>query len=192
MGLEEILENIDKVTEESVRSIIAEANEEAKRILGEADSAAKERANASKAKAEADSRQLIAKEVSKASIASRMAYYAEVNRRVGAAFDGITAGLQAYAQSPSYKKLMAALAARAVQELGDNCTLLVQKGDDVVVKQGKRKVTVSVASERFAGGLKAVSADGKEEIDYTLETLVERLRDRVATRLLERIRGKGN
>ena len=192
MGLEEILDNIDRATEEEVQHILSDANGEAKRILAEAEASAREQEQAGVEKAESDARQLVARETSKASIAAKMAYYGEVNKRVGAAFEGVSGSLQAYTKTQGYKKLLNALAARAAKELGDGCTILVQQGDVQAVKAGKAKVSIGVAKERFAGGLKAASADGKQEVDYTLEALLERLRDRIAMKLLERIKGKGS
>ncbi len=189
MGLDEILANIEKETDESVRRIMSDADGQAERIIGEADAVAKKHSQSMEAKARNDANQLVAREVSKASIASKMAYYEEVDRRVGAALDGIAEGLKDYVKSQEYKKLLASLAEKARLELGSDCTMLVQRSDAEALKHDKKDAAIGIAEERFSGGLKASSADGKREVDYTLETLLERLRDKVAIHLLGQIRG---
>ncbi|MCL5100253.1 MAG: V-type ATP synthase subunit E family protein [Candidatus Marsarchaeota archaeon] len=189
MGLEDILENINRTTKESVKRITDEAKGEADSIRAEAEAKAQSIMQEYSAKAESDAKQLATRELSKASIAAKMEYSAEVNKRVSKAIDSIRGNLQKYAKSPAYRKLLAALAQKAAGELGEGCTLYVQEGDMQLIKQDGKGFKVAKAKDRFAGGLKGSSIDGKREVDYTLEAILQGLHGKVALELVKLIKG---
>ncbi len=188
MGLEDILEGIDRTAKENAKRITDEAELEANRIRADADAKARDITQDYSSRAESDAKQLATRELSKASIAAKMAYSMRVNELISVAIGSIRSGLQKYAKSPTYKKLLAVLAGRAASELGDGCTLYVQASDMQLIKNGGA-FAVAQAKEKFAGGLRGVSADGKQEVDYTLEAILDGLHGKIALELMKRIKG---
>lgn len=189
MGLEEIIKDIDTDTKSRAKQVLDQAHSDAKKILDS--SLAEEKAiyEAAESKAAIDSRQELVRETSRANVEAKGIYQQAVSEYIKTATDTLTKSLQAYANSAQYKKLMPKLAESASSQLGSGCTITVQARDLKLLSGasvGDAKITKS--KEQFAGGLKAVSQDGKRYIDYSLESIAESLSDNIAVKLLGHIR----
>ncbi len=191
MGLKEILEDIDSKTGAEIEGIMQKADDEAGRIRSEAEAKAAEKEQSMAAKSKNDAEQIMVRETSKANIAAKMAYDVAANARVESAIGKIPGKIHEYTKGVKYRKLLDALAAKAAKELGRGCRVLVRKEDAQILPQ-EAGFNVEVADSQLSGGLIAVSADGKREIDYTLDALLNKLHDRLAQELLERVREKGD
>ncbi len=191
MGLKEILEDIDANTDAEIEGITQKAEEEAKRISEEAGARSADKTRRMEAKSKSDAEQIMIRETSKANIAAKMAYDQEANNRIEAAIDKMRDRLQEYMKSAKYGKLLNALAAKAAAELGSDCAILVRKEDMQLLDQ-EAGFKLDDVKEHISGGLVAASDDGKMEIDYTLDALLAALHDRLAQKLLERVREGGD
>ena len=191
MGLKEILEDIDANTDAEIEGITQKAEEEAKRISEEAGARSADKTRRMEAKSKSDAEQIMIRETSKANIAAKMAYDQEANNRIEAAIDKMRDRLQEYTKSAKYGKLLNALAAKAAAELGSDCTILIRKEDMQLLDQ-EAGFKLGDVKEHISGGLVAASDDGKMEIDYTLDALLAALHDRLAQKLLERVREGGD
>jgi vacuolar-type H+-ATPase subunit E/Vma4 len=120
-------------------------------------------------------------------MAARQLYSEELEARMSDAFDWLKKGLPDYAKTKSYTALLKKLASMASEELGEGCRLIVKK-EDLPKLKGVRGAEAG-GDNKSAGGLVGVSADGKRYIDFTLETLLEEMRDRMEVRFVKEIEG---
>ncbi len=187
MGLKEILEDIDRKTGSEVEAILQKADQETKRIRDDAESRARENEQKMTERTEKEAEQIMLRETSKANIAAKMNYDLAANGKIESAIGGIPERLNKYTKSARYKKLLNLLASKAADRLGIDCTILVREEDAQLLKQDAG-FRIGTASGRVSGGLIAVSADGKMEVDYTLDALLVKLHDRVAQKLLGSVR----
>ncbi|MGC8478842.1 MAG: V-type ATP synthase subunit E [Candidatus Micrarchaeia archaeon] len=183
MGLEEVLESIKAHKEGSIAQIEREAAEQEEKILGEAKEAAKAIAKESKAKAKSDAEQLIARELSKARIEAKMIYNNAVSEKVEQGISEIKENFEEIAKSARYREILNKLANKAVKELGDDCIIVANKQDLTYLKKAAGKFSIGQPDESITAGLRAFSKDGRKEVDYTLESMIEEMHDRIASRL---------
>ena len=187
MGLEEIIKNIDSDTKARAQLIVDEATAKADGIRKSAQIEADKITDAANTKAEADAKLLTTRELSKANIEAKGIYQEAVNGSIEESMELVRKNLAPYTSSDSYAKLLAKLAKMAVDELGADCTLYVQKKD--VERLAAAKVTNARESkEQFIGGLSGVSADKMRSVDFTLEKILEGLRENIAVKLLDQIK----
>jgi V/A-type H+-transporting ATPase subunit E len=187
MGLDEIIDKIENDAETRVRQIMDNAKAEADKIIKDAKAKADEKVAKAGAKAANESKMIIARESSKASVEASQMYQERLNDEVGKAMDSIRLDLPEYAKSEDYRKLLQKLALKASTELGDGCVVYVQKADAEKIKPGQG-FGVSESQKSFAGGLEAVSKDGDRYVDYTLEALLSGIKDRVAVEVLKLVK----
>lgn len=188
MGLEDILKNIESDTKAKVRQTVDQSISDAQVIADQAAAQADKIMKDSRAKAEMDAKQLQARELSRANIEAKNTYQNSVNKALGESFKAIQDGLWDYVNTDDYAKLLNKLAAMAISELGDGCTLVVQKKDIPKLKlRGNAKVEAS--DKEFVGGVIGVSANGMMSVDYSLEKVLDGMKDGIAVKLLDLIKG---
>ena len=139
------------------------------------------------AKAKSEAAQLLSSMKARSDMAARQLYNAELEARISDAFDWLRKSLPDYAKTKDYTALLKKLASMASEELGDGCRLLVRK-EDLQKLKGVKGAEAGVDS-KSAGGLVGVSADGRRYIDFTLETLLNEIRDRLEVRFVKEIEG---
>ncbi len=183
MGLEEIIFSIENDTKAKVTKIIDDAKAEAARIRENAAKDAAEYTSEMRFRAQTEANQLIAREASKADIEAKQIYQNAMSSVLNDTISIIRENLSAYAKSDSYTKLLNKLAKRASDELGGDCTIMVQKNDIAKLRGASAKVVSS--EEKFVGGLKAASKDQSMYVDYSLEAILESIKDQLATNLMK-------
>ena len=139
------------------------------------------------AKAKSEAAQLLSSMKARSDMAARQIYNAELEAKISDAFDWLRKGLPDYAKTKSYAALLKKLAAMASEELGEGCRLIVRK-DDLPKLKGVKGAEAG-ENVKSAGGLVGVSADSRRYIDFTLETLLNEIRDRLEVRFVKEIEG---
>ena len=189
MGLEEIIKDIDTDTKSRAKQVLDQAHAEAKMTLESSEAEEKAIHHAAESKAASDSRQELVREASRANVEAKGIYQQAVSEYINSATDTLAKSLQAYTKSAQYKKLMPKLAKSASNQLGSGCTITVQALDLKLLSGASvGDANIAKSKEQFAGGLKAVSQDGKRYIDYSLESIAESLSDSITVKLLGHIR----
>ncbi len=187
MGLDEILEKIEKDSEAKVEKIIEAAHSESKKIVDDAKRKGDERINSAKEKAEFESKAMIAREESRTRIEAAQRYQEALNAHINGAVDTVRKHLDEYRKSPDYKKLLNKLVERSVSDLGEGCTIYVNQSDVPLIRQSEQ-FHIAEPQDAFSGGIKAVSKDGTMSVDYTLEELLKGVSDKIAVGILKAIK----
>ena len=186
MGLEEIIANIESDTKAKVASVLDSAAKEGQRIKEDAQKKANEHIDMTKKKAQGDAARLVARELSRANIESRRIYQDALTQAVDSAWDMLGKSLSEYTKSTDYSALLNKLVSIAENDLGSDCTVWVQKADIPKIK--KSRSTVMEAKEEFSGGLRASTKDGKMSVDFTLENILQGIKEDIAVKVLDAVK----
>ncbi|MCL5093066.1 MAG: hypothetical protein M1128_01195 [Candidatus Marsarchaeota archaeon] len=188
MSFEEILESIKKQKADRLREISGNSDDEVAQLLSKTAAEVSEYSKNLQAKAKLEREQIMSREMSKAAIKAKSVYNGEVNAAIESTIDAIMENYMKYMKTSQYKKLIAKLASVALEELGDDCTIIISKEDAKLISKGKQKFVLADAGSEFVGGLKAISKDGKREVDYTLKSIIENSKNDIANKVLEFIK----
>ncbi len=186
MGLQEIVGKIESDAEVKARQIVDGAKAEAEKTLVDAQTKAKQRVQEAREKAANEAKMIIARESSRANVEASQMYHEKLNEEVNESMDTIRDSLKDFTKSQDYQKLLQKLIAMATKALGDDCKIYARSDDLPKLKTGK--ANVMQAQEDFSGGIKATSSDGLMSVDYTLEALLDKTKDKVAVELLEYVK----
>ncbi len=183
VGLEEIVGRVSKDAGAKVREIIEQAQADALKIRDHADEEAELYLKERKSAADYEARQLILREASKAKVDAKSVYRDRISEILGGSFAQLESELEQYAKGEDYIKLLSKLMELAAEELGENCTLYMLEKDMRRVKfpAGANK---GILKEETIGGLKGISEDGRLSVDFTLENIIELLRDSISAKAL--------
>lgn len=189
MGLEEIIDDIEKKKQLETDRLIGDARAQASEIIKAAKDAASKKSKEILDAADLEAKQIKARELSKANIEAKRLVYSAMQESLDNAYKELRKNIASYLKSSQYKALLLKLYNTALDEIGEGCTVYVRK-DDVQALEGlKRKAKILDAGSAFAGGLIAVSADGKKELDYSMDRILEIIKPRMYSKLLKLITG---
>jgi vacuolar-type H+-ATPase subunit E/Vma4 len=189
MGLGEIVQNINSDTDAKIKQVLDKAQEESGKIIAKAKKEAVEYVSAAKEKAEAEAKQLVLRELSRANIEARSVVQGAIAAAIGESLALVTSQLKDYSASPAYAKLLNKLVDMAVEELGDGCTIYIQETDIQKVKNTPAGATLKAADEKFAGGVKGESKGKDMYIDYSMESVLQMINDGMAAKMQKEIVG---
>jgi vacuolar-type H+-ATPase subunit E/Vma4 len=187
MGLEEIVARIEKDTELKVKKTLDDAGLKSQSIMDDAKKQAQDYLSGKLSAASEAAEMLVSKASSKADVEGAQIYQMALNNSIEKSIEDIRKQLAVYAKSEDYKRLLAKLSEAASKELGEGCIIMARKQDMVMIKP-MQGVSVEQAKEAFSGGIVAYSADRKRSIDYTLDKLLDSIKDRVAVEILKRVK----
>ncbi len=188
MGLEEIIKNIESDTKSKTKQIVDDAGAEAQKIKDAAAAEADEYTKSANAKADNDAKQLLMRELSRANIEAKGVYQNAVSSYINDSVKMLSNNIGEYMNSADYQKLLGKLAMLAVQELGSGCTLMLQKADIPKLKMAPKDAKIVESKEKFLGGLRGLSQDGTMYVDYSIEKIIDSLKDGIAVKLLDLIK----
>ncbi|MFN7990810.1 MAG: V-type ATP synthase subunit E family protein [Candidatus Micrarchaeia archaeon] len=187
MGIEKLKGSLLSEAEEDARKIVAEAQASAKSMLD----AERSRRAALKKEAEAEVERLLTEQRNE-----RLAWARLESRRISAearedaiknVLEDFFEALGAIRKSPEYKRFLNESVAAASAELGPGSSVRLVKGDKPLLAAPKG---VKIAEDLDSlGGAIVESQDGKIRIDITLETLFESRRDEIRKQVHEKIFG---
>jgi vacuolar-type H+-ATPase subunit E/Vma4 len=189
MGLEEIIKNIELDTEAREKQINEQAIAESRKIKEDAEGRAEKFLAQAMAKADNEAKQMLMRELSRANIEAKGIYQKAVNDAINKSFQSLFDNLEDFMETSGYAELLRKLAKLAVEELGSDSTIFLQKADIQKLKTTQKEGSIQEAKEEFVGGLRALSKDGKRYVDYSLEKIIESLRERMAVKLLDLVKG---
>ena len=189
MGLEDVLDDIQKRKEETIDQISRETESEIGKIIQAAKAEAASITKGAKERAKDESKQITTRILSRANIEGRMLLNNTMNERVEEAVSELVKNIDAYRKSGSYRKLLVSLSQKALDQLGPG-SALYSRGDDVeYLKKSFPKIRVEQIDRDILGGVVAVSDGGGREIDYSLENIIDAVKDDFASQVLKSIGG---
>ncbi len=189
MGLEDVLDDIQKRKEETIDQISRETESEIGKIIQAAKAEAASITKGAKERAKDESKQITTRILSRANIEGRMLLNNTMNERVEEAVSELVKNIDAYRKSGSYRKLLVSLSQKALDQLGPG-SALYSRGDDVeYLKKSFPKIRVEQIDRDILGGVVAVSDGGRREIDYSLENIIDAVKDDFASQVLKSIGG---
>ncbi|MCW1293874.1 MAG: hypothetical protein QXJ12_00450 [Candidatus Parvarchaeota archaeon] len=186
MGLERIIEKIEKESKEKASDIVKEANLAAEKIINESKAKAAAILKQTEAKASLISKELEQTGDSKVNIEMDMI----TKKSISSAFDDSLAVLRKSAAEIKhdniYKELIPKLLISVKKSLGNDAVIYMDKEDSITFKKLSQNIKVSPKST--GGGLYAVSGDGRRSIDLTMDKLIDAVKDRIGEKVMRRIR----
>jgi vacuolar-type H+-ATPase subunit E/Vma4 len=187
MGFEEIVEHIKREENAKTNKILTEARITRDKIINEAKAEAVQIVNDGKKKVQQDREKFLEESSASINVEAERLYGGAVNMRVSNSMRLASGALVKYSATRSYDVLLRALIKRAVAEIGEDATVYARERD--VKRLGPYPKTLKLARlpSKFSGGIKVVSADGFREIDFSLESLLNKVKDRVAEKLVSRM-----
>ena len=180
-------------------SLISEAQEDAQKLIGAAETQARKmeedeqaRRQSMKKDAEADVERMLNEQRNE-----RLAWARLESKRVlsEAREDAIKEALGSFIdalkdarKAPEYKRFMAKAVAEAASELGSGSIIHIAKGDKSVI--GTVKSAKVVEDLDGLGGAMVESNDGRMRIDLTLETLFDSRKDDIRKMVYDKLFGE--
>jgi len=192
MGLEEIISEINKRKDLEVSKILSDARAEASRKIEEAKVQSSKESKEILSKAEFEATQIKAREQSKANIEAKRILYEALSEKLLEAESVLHSDISEYKSTEGYKALLLKLYSNAVDALGKDCKVYVAEDDMPIIKKKFPKAKLNAAADGFTFGLYAESADGKMVVDYGLENIILRSKDKFYSRLIKAINGKND
>ncbi len=190
MGLEDILSEIEKKRELEVAKTLNDAKAQAAKIIEEAKADAASKSAASLDKAEFEAKQITARELSKANIEAKRLYYDALSQKLDSAYSMLMQDISEYRNSDQYKKLLQKLYDYAITTLGPDADVIARKEDIAVIRKAHPKAKITEADASFLGGLVAQSKDGRIELDYNMETIMQSIMPKLYSKFLALINDK--
>lgn len=92
-------------------------------------------------------------------------------------------------KTKEYKKILASMVKSAKELLGKDCKIFASESDLESLGETKGVHKLQKAS-RFTGGIFAVSSDGKKELDLTMDTIMEAIKENLIAEVAVRIGGE--
>jgi V/A-type H+-transporting ATPase subunit E len=197
-GISNIIDMINKKTNEKEQEIIGEAERHKRIKLEEAQKRAKEAADSIIKKAERDTKAELARYEAGAKLKAKYQMLEAKEELINSVFDKARKGLEDLPEKSEYKEVLKRLVVDAgitlneeklelVLPKGHQKYLTLEDAKKEIAKKTKKKVELAVSKEtlRSIGGVLVRTADGSKWVDNTFEARMERmaanLRDRVAS-----------
>jgi V/A-type H+-transporting ATPase subunit E len=197
-GITNIIDMINKKTDEKEQEIIGEAERHKRIKLEEAEKRAKEAAESIVKKAERDTKAELARYEAGAKLKAKYQMLEAKEELINSVLDKARKGLEELSEKSEYKEVLKRLVVDAGVTLNEEkLELVLPKGhqkhlslEDAqkeIAKKTKKKVELTVSKEtvRSIGGVLVRNSDGSKWVDNTFEDRMERmastLRNRVAS-----------
>jgi vacuolar-type H+-ATPase subunit E/Vma4 len=184
MGLEEIIAQVNKEADSKAKEILEQAQADALKIIDNAKEEASQFLKEQKGVTDKDAERFVLRETSKAETEAKSVYRAAVGETLDYSFLLLSTELKAFTLTDDYTNLLKKLVGIAVSYLGSGCVINARK-EDIKRIGSQPSATIKELKEKTAGGIKCVSEDGKKSVDFTLESIVEMLRDKISAAVLE-------
>ena len=188
MGLEHLLEALERDADEQAEQTLAQARAEADRLTTESAAALEQRCRAAAAARASARVQDVEHAVTLARREARRSILEARERLLERVFAAARAELPAAAAGPAYRAslpaaLSGALAAVGTDQVVIHCPATLAPDLERARPRGSKGVAVEV-DPASGSGFRVASADGAVEVDDTLESRLDRLRFVLARRVL--------
>jgi V/A-type H+-transporting ATPase subunit E len=172
MPLEEILKEIEEETNRQEEEILKEANSKAQQLLKDAEVKAQQIIENSKKKAKMDGDKLKRQIISAALLENRNKFEKEIESIQENILQNLNRKIQEFVNSPEYEKFLHDRIQKGWEKLGPGAIIYANQRD--IEKINKFSFPLNVVQKEVdpLGGVIITSADGKMEIDYTLEEII--------------------
>jgi vacuolar-type H+-ATPase subunit E/Vma4 len=195
MGLEHLLEALERDANAQVEQTLAQARAEADRITAATAEALERQCRDATAARERERRLEVEHAVTLARREARRSILEARARLLERVFTAARAALPAAAAGPAYRKalpaaLVSALAAVGAEQVVIRCAKALARDLERARPRGAESVPVVVDAET-GSGFRVASADGAVEVDDTLESRLDRLRLVLARGVLAQLEREG-
>ena len=191
MGLEHLLEALERDADAQVEQTLAQARAEADRITTESAAALEQRCRAAAAARASARVQDVEHAVTLARREARRSLLEARERLLERVFTAARAGLPAAAAGPAYRASLPAALSGALAAVGTDQAVVrcpATLAPDVERARPRGSTSVAVEVDPASGsGFRVASTDGAVEIDDTLESRLDRLRSILARRVLAQL-----
>lgn len=177
MGLEEIIDSIEKESANKREKILDDARKEAEKRKEMADAKANETIKKFKEMGEFKGNMIISVGHSKNSIESRFDYQSRVEDAVNNGKHILIQNIGKILESKIYPKLIEKIVDKAVRELGDDCIIEARKED--IKKISKGTGFSFKENKSLEGGIIAYSKDKKMYMDYSLLNIIRLYEEKI-------------
>ena len=185
MGLEEIIDSIEKESANKREKILDDARKEAEKRKEMADAKADETIKKFKKRGEFDGNRIISINHSKNIIESRFDYQSRVEDAVKNGKDTLIQNIKRILESEIYPKLIEKILDKAVLELGDDCIIEARKED---IKRIPKGAGFNLKENKsLEGGIIAYSKDRKMYIDYSLLNIIRLYEEKIMKKFSDNI-----
>ena len=191
MGLEHLLEALERDADAQVEQLLAEARAEADRISTESAAALEQRRRETTSACDSARVQEVEHAVTLARREARRSILEARERLLERVFAAARAELPAAAAGPAYRASLPAALRGALSAVGGDhavirCPEILAPELERARPHGSRAVPVEV-DPAGGSGFRVASADGAVEVDDTLESRLDRLRFVLARRVLAQL-----
>src|SRR5512144_1121146 len=191
MGLEHLLEALERDADAQVEQTLAQARAEADRITTESAAALEQRCRAAAAARASARVQDVEHAVTLARREARRSLLEARERLLERVFTAARAELPAAAAGPAYRASLPAALSGALAAVGSDQAVIrcpATLAPDVERARPRGSTSVAVEVDPASGsGFRVASTDGAVEIDDTLESRLDRLRFILARRVLAQV-----
>lgn len=185
MPLKDILQEVEKRKENEISKISQEYKEKLDSISSRKDNEIKELESRYKARTEDDIKALTERETLLAEMEAKSLERDRVSEVLDKALEKAGFFVSNIADSGEYHKILTKMVNLATETLGDDCVVYARKKDLSFLQDMNR---IKVAKKNISEpGIIAESADGSRELDLTVSTILEGLRERLSLELMEHL-----
>lgn len=170
MGLEEILDSIDRETRVKIESIGRRAREESESIIESAKSEAERLLNESVSKARAEGESEMGRAIASKRMELRRRYQNSINRAVSDSIARIYDSADDFRSGETYARLIPLLYKRVVEALGADCIIRMREDDAKLL--GESIGDRLRRDDGVVAGMIGVSRDGLREVDYSFKSII--------------------
>ncbi len=189
MGLDEVLDEINKKTEIEVKRILDNAYTEAAKIRIEADKEYENIIDRAKEKAARNAERLKNKWLLRLEESRKLEERKILNQAINTSIENLKRSINNIKSDKVYRKWIEKKIAEAIKLIGQDCSIYVSKNDFDDLS-GIKNLKIS---KNITGGFYAVSSNGKKTVDMTLDRIVDLYRDKILQKVTEKLeKSNGN
>ncbi len=185
MGLEEMLDSIDRETRVRVEGLGKRAREESEGIVGAAEAEAKRLLAESVSKAKAEGEGEMRRALASKSMELKRRYHNALNEIISDSIARIYESVDDFRASETYAKLMPLLYKRVIGALGADCIIRMRAEDARLL--GERIGDRLRDDDGVRAGMIGVSRDGLREVDYSFKSIIDMVENDLSGSLSEMV-----
>ncbi len=185
MPLEDILQEVEKRKKEEIERISREYSSRIESVNSEIDQELQDLESFYAKKIEDDTRAMKEREIQLAQMEAKGLSREKVSKLMQNALGRADFFLRNIADTGEYKSILGKMANLSIRTLGKDCTIMCRKEDEPILKGiGNLKLS---GNHIKSPGIVAESSDGKMELDLTIETVLEDIRESISLEILKHL-----
>ncbi len=183
MGFEELVKRIKEETDAKVAELLNNAKKQIQEESLKSEEHAVKIMQHYKQKGKQESEQVLAREHSISIIESKLIQQRALDKKIFESYELLEKNMDKFMRSKRYASLLEKLVDMAKTELGNNCIVEARKEDIKLITNAKAKANPDVLN-----GIMAYSDDGKRYINYSMDNIIDGMREKLTKRFSESIK----